>query len=254
MSLELKVENVVLHIESSINKLKHFIINLTTSGESHDLKRASLLSYWIDTYTEYMKREKTFDFEKLPRYRRGDVLKINFGYRVGNELGGLHYAIVLDNNNSKKSGIITVVPLVSQKEGFTNSHYRQTLNNGLYQLANEKINRETEKNRMFLFKEVKKVQAISVSDNKDTIYEEIGEKMLKYQKTQDSINTWKKDIEQLKTGSVVDFGQIITISKQKIYEPTNTSDLLYNIRISGNDMDMIDQKLSLGYLKQKPKV
>ena len=156
MSLELKVENVVLHIESSINKLKHFIINLTTSGESHDLKRASLLSYWIDTYTEYMKREKTFDFEKLPRYRRGDVLKINFGYRVGNELGGLHYAIVLDNNNSKKSGIITVVPLVSQKEGFTNSHYRQTLNNGLYQLANEKINRETEKNRMFLFKEVKK--------------------------------------------------------------------------------------------------
>lgn len=156
MSLELKAENVVLHIESSINKLKHFIVNLTTSSESHDLKRASLLSYWIDTYTEYMKCEKAFNFEKLPRYRRGDVLKINFGYRVGNELGGLHYAIVLDNNNSKKSGIITVVPLVSQKEGFKNSHYRQTLSNGLYQLANEKINRETEKNRMFLFEEVKK--------------------------------------------------------------------------------------------------
>ena len=165
----------------------------------------------------------------------------------------MHYAIVLDNNNSKKSGIITVVPLVSQKEGFKNSHYRQTLSNGLYQLANEKINRETEKNRMFLFEEVKKIQTISDSDNKDTIYEEIGERMLKYQKTQDSINTWKKDIEQLKTGSVVDFGQIITISKQRIYEPTKTSDLLYHIRISNDDMDMINRKLSLGYLKQTTK-
>lgn len=77
--------------------------------------------------------------------------------------------------------------------------------------------------------------------------------MLKYQKTQDSINTWKKDIEQLKTGSVVDFGQIITISKQRIYEPTKTSDLLYHIRISNADMDMINRKLSLGYLKQTTK-
>ena len=57
--------------------------------------------------------------------------------------------------------------------------------------------------------------------------------------------------EKLKTGSVVDYGQIITVSKQKIYEPIKTSDLLYGIKISDEDMALIDEKLRLSYFKQK---
>lgn len=259
LSLELKVEDVELHIESSINKLKHFISNLTKTGKNRDLKRASLLSYWIDTYTNYIKNENTFCSEDLPKYHRGDVLKVNFGYRVGNEIGGLHYAIVLDNNNSKKSGVITVVPLVSQKDGFKNSHYKHSLEVGLYQLASKKISQMHEENSALLLNAAKKLEeGLTLGDEeckkRDSIFQESNRLMIKYRKNIDRLDIWEKDTNKLKSGSVVDFGQIITISKQKIYEPTNTSDLLYNIRISGNDMDMIDQKLSLGYLKQKPKV
>lgn len=255
MSLELKIDDVALHIESSIGKLKYFITNLAKSEEKHDLKRASLLSYWIDSYTEYIKKEKTFNVEKLPKYHRGDILKINFGYRIGNELGGLHYAIVLDNNNSKKSGVITVIPLVSQKEGFKNSHYKQSLNNGLYHLADKKIKRVTEENRRLLFKAVKNLEMyLSTSDEnekKERLAKESSRKIIKFQKNIDQLNIWQKDIEKLKTGSVVDYGQIITVSKQKIYEPIKTSDLLYGIKISDEDMALIDEKLRLSYFKQK---
>ncbi|MCT3135805.1 type II toxin-antitoxin system PemK/MazF family toxin, partial [Lactococcus lactis] len=35
------------------------------------------------------------------------------GFNIGNEEGGLHYAIVLDNNNALGHSLITIVPLTS---------------------------------------------------------------------------------------------------------------------------------------------
>ena len=53
---------------------------------------------------------------KFKRYKRGDVIKVNFGHRIGREHGGLHYAIVLDVKNPLQSNLLTVVPLTSVKE------------------------------------------------------------------------------------------------------------------------------------------
>ena len=47
------------------------------------------------------------------RYNRGNVLRVNFGFNVGKELGGLHLALVLDNDNKRNADVITVIPLSS---------------------------------------------------------------------------------------------------------------------------------------------
>lgn len=48
-------------------------------------------------------------------YRRGQVIFVDFGYRIDSELGGAHYAVVLDVKSSKQNNQVTVVPLRSDK-------------------------------------------------------------------------------------------------------------------------------------------
>ena len=48
-------------------------------------------------------------------YRRGQVILVDFGYRIGSELGGAHYAVVMDVRSSKHNNQLTVVPLRSNK-------------------------------------------------------------------------------------------------------------------------------------------
>lgn len=49
-------------------------------------------------------------------YKRGNIVKLNFGFNIGSEYGGLHYGVVLDNHNAQSSPVITVIPLTSVKD------------------------------------------------------------------------------------------------------------------------------------------
>ena len=79
------------------------------------MKKANLISYWLKDYIRYIANEETFSSEKLKKYNRGDVIKVNLGFNIGNEEGGLHYCVILDIINAKKYSTLTVVPLTSQK-------------------------------------------------------------------------------------------------------------------------------------------
>lgn len=39
---------------------------------------------------KYHDEERKFDIAKSGMYSRGDVIKVNLGFNIGNELGGLH--------------------------------------------------------------------------------------------------------------------------------------------------------------------
>lgn len=71
-------------------------------------KREHLLASWLSEYSRYIKQEETFKPQYLKRYKRGEIIKVNLGYRLGNEEGGPHYAIVLNKNNSPYSDILTI--------------------------------------------------------------------------------------------------------------------------------------------------
>lgn len=110
-----KPENIFEFIKfqkSILKKYKNFIKQTITTN----YKKAAIFVYWLNDYIEYIKSESTFNPGMNINYKRGQIVFVNFGYRIGNELGGNHYAVVLDTKNSKKSKTVTVIPLKSKKD------------------------------------------------------------------------------------------------------------------------------------------
>jgi mRNA-degrading endonuclease toxin of MazEF toxin-antitoxin module len=80
-------------------------------------KQQRIMGEWLEVWGRYIAYEKTFDPKRLVYYKRGDVVHAHFGYNVGDEIGGAHYAVVVENNNNLSSGIVTVVPISSLEAG-----------------------------------------------------------------------------------------------------------------------------------------
>lgn len=121
----------MISINDKADEFIKYLEELKKSNLQKDKDKLYKLSQWLYGYSKYLRFEKTFKPQKLIKYHRGDVVKINFGFNVGNELGGVHYAIVLDNNNAHSSGTLTVVPLSSTKEKDTDTIYTVDLGNML---------------------------------------------------------------------------------------------------------------------------
>lgn len=99
---------------SEINKLSETIENML---RSLDPKQQHIMAEWLDVWCEYISFEKSFSPQKLKYYKRGEIVLVNFGYNVGSELGGVHYAVVVEKDNNKSSNTVMVVPLSSLEDG-----------------------------------------------------------------------------------------------------------------------------------------
>ncbi len=99
---KLTIQQVINNKNEAINKLNKYLDNCIIQDDKH-LKKANLLSYWFKDFVNYIKQEETFNSSLLKKYSRGDIIKVNLGFNVGNEEGGLHYCIVLDKKNSKST-------------------------------------------------------------------------------------------------------------------------------------------------------
>ncbi|MBI5996636.1 type II toxin-antitoxin system PemK/MazF family toxin [Clostridium perfringens] len=146
-----------------------YLENLKKSNLEKDKEKFKKLSQWLSSYTKYLIFEENFKPQKLINYKRGDIVKANFGFNVGNELGGVHYAVVLDNNNSHSSGTLTVVPLSSTKEKDKDTVYTANLGNILNKSLEEKrklIRESIEKSEKIVQKEQAEVsQALKNLEN-----------------------------------------------------------------------------------------
>lgn len=76
-------------------------------------KVQNILTDWINKWSKYIVREQKFKPDFLPYYKRGDIVYADFGFNIGAEYGGIHYAVVVEINNNKRNGNILVVPLTS---------------------------------------------------------------------------------------------------------------------------------------------
>lgn len=80
---------------------------------------------WLNSWIYYLTYEEEFNPSRLMTYKRGDIVHVNFGFNVHNELGGSHYAVVVEVDNASTSGCVTVVPLRSEnteQEALANMH------------------------------------------------------------------------------------------------------------------------------------
>lgn len=120
---EENIEGQILIGEEKSEAISHkddALKRLDTSFNKHielqEYKKSNLLAYWIKDFAKYHDEERTFSPTSLKHFKRGDIIKVNLGFNVGNELGGLHYCIVINSNDNINSGTLNIVPLSSIKE------------------------------------------------------------------------------------------------------------------------------------------
>lgn len=217
---EINIENeTILHKDNSIHRLdlsflKHIALK--------EYKVSNLLAYWINDFSNYHDEEKTFDTTKLITFKRGNIIKVNSGFNIGNELGGLHYCIVLDKFDNPKKGTLNIIPLTSKKP----KKYPQSsvdLGNELYNLLNNLY--------------TKKISALS--EKYTDIWSLPSEKVTQFTYDFEYTKKIKKEIEKMKKGSIALVDQITTISKQRIFD----DDVLRKVRLSNESLDILDKQI-----------
>lgn len=191
-------------------------------------KNAALLTYWLFDYLRYLQMEDTFNPRFNIKYQRGQIVYVNFGYRIGSELGGCHYAIVLDVKNSKTNSQVTVIPLKSKREKETpySAVYHVDIQSEIFRLLLSKA------------KEIGRIEREKLQQS-TTPYD--IKRVKKQLDIADSVIDFAE--EKMNKSSVADLGQICTISKIRIVHPTKTRDPLSGICLSDESMRRIEDKL-----------
>lgn len=114
-------------------------------------KKSALITYWLNDYKNYLSNEDSFSPRKLVKYKRGSIIKVNLGFNLGNEQGGLHYCIVLNKDDTINIPTLNVIPLTSIKDPNKKVHYTTVnLGNEVYKTLNLKIEENTRLNNLYL--------------------------------------------------------------------------------------------------------
>lgn len=233
--------------------------SLQTYMDSLPINKGTKLAYWVKDYARFLNKETSFDPQKLIRYKRGSIVKVHLGYRIGSEEGGLHYAVVMDNANNLSSNTATVIPLTSVKPRTDISHLHASkvyLGSEIYTALKKKcvaLLQEIIQENNAIGAAISEINAITIDPSAKDALEKTEKRLLQNEEIRkkqslidDKLAHCKKmisEIEKMKQGSIALIGQITTVSKIRIYDPLYPSDVLSNIRLSPTSMDILDAKI-----------
>ena len=249
-------EDVIKNKNEAIKMMTDYLDNCLEIDNNTNIKKVNLISYWLKDYIKYIKDEKNFNPINLKTYERGDIIKVNRGFNVGSELGGLHYCVVIDKKNNRNSPVVTVIPLSSQKIDKINKN-SIILGNDIYNKLIEKSNKLIEDNKIEIKENKNKllIETKRLIENNATTYEifmktnelknNIAEAFKKL-KLAEKIN---KELQKMKYGSIAIINQIRVVSKQRIYDPKTEFDILSGIKLSDENLNLIDVKMKKMFIK-----
>lgn len=237
-----------IHKNNSISEFDSYMESLIESSAAKLNGKADKLSYWLYDWKNFLEFETKFDPKSLRRYKRGEIIKVHLGFNVGSEEGGLHYAVVIENDNPKTSPVVTIVPLTSVKpntdisrlksgnvflgtELFTNLHLKITT-------SNKHVKSEIESMQSLLEQNPNSQTTKLLREKINVLNDEIA-----------LLDRMRKEILKMKIGSIALTNQITTISKIRIYDPKTDHDILSGIKLSPEKMDMIDLEIIKKYTK-----
>ena len=208
-----------IHKDNSLNRLD---LSFIKHIDLKEYKTSHLLAYWITDFSNYHDEEKTFDTSKLISFKRGSIIKVNLGFNIGHELGGLHYCIVLDKFDNPRNGTLNVIPLTSKK----NKKYPSSavdLGSEIYDCLNSLYSAEIKK----------------LSNKYKDIWSLPSEKVEQFTSDFEYVKKMKNEISRMKIGSIALVNQITTISKQRIFDDA----VLRHIRLSNNSLNLLDKNI-----------
>lgn len=245
MSITKTEAELLSHKTAALTKLEKYLDTLISSSDEHLRGKADKISYWLEDYAKFLDYETKFDPTKFPRYKRGQIIKVHLGFNIGSEEGGLHYAVVIENNNPYKSSTLNIVPLTSVKSTTDISRLRTDLGqvylgNELYRLLIAKVStlNTTVINEFNTLNTI-----VNTLPETDPQYQSVNNRISKLQSEIATLNKMTKEISKMKKGSIALVGQITTISKIRIYDPKNSCDVLSGIKVSNETLDKIDTTL-----------
>lgn len=103
---------------TAVREMNKQLIALQKVIEQMDEKRGTIFIDWLKTNNNYLVWEENFNPNYLRAYKRAEIVLAHFGFNVGAEYGGMHYAVVV-KDSSKSNPNVNVVPLSSLEEGET---------------------------------------------------------------------------------------------------------------------------------------
>nr|DAK29371.1 MAG TPA: PemK-like protein [Caudoviricetes sp.] len=221
-------------ISELANNISTFLKNILGS----DQHKAALLYYWLRNYLRYIKQEETFNPKYFPQFKPGDIVKVDFGFGIGSEFGGLHYAIVLAPSNSKNS-TVTVVPLRSLKLG---KESPKTLYKSDVYLGTELFTVLLDGSGEMLDKCSAFINDVENTDPKSITTKDIARFEKQLDEAKDLLekhNIIMNEVSRLNAGTVAIVSQIRTVSKIRIQNPRYPKDALYNMRVDKQATDKI---------------
>lgn len=275
MSKEYTKDDVIRNKKEAIKSLNKMLESFINDPTGIHLKKANLLSYWIKDYVRMISFEEKFNPKRNIAYKRGNIVKIDFGFNIGAEYGGLHYGIVLDNKNDHSSPVITVIPLTSARENRMLHPNSVDLGNDIYRLLKLKydtIDKSLKEEQREInetislfdsmmdlaFKSVRELEQCEEGtdefDQKLVIAKDhlAGVKKLRFtweeksrhnKEQQEYLNKIGLEISRMKEGSIALVNQITTVSKMRIFDPRNLKGVLVGISLSEENMEKINQKV-----------
>ena len=273
-------EEVIQNKKEAIKALNKMLEHLINDTSDRHLKKAHLISYWIKDYINMLNFEEKFIPTKNIAYKRGNIVKLNFGFNIGAEYGGLHYGIVLDNKNEHNSPVVTVIPLTSVKSSKEVHSNSVDLGNDIYRLLKIKYDtiskalkeeQEEIENELTIFKALINLasQATNELEKCELGTEEFDKKLIDARKYLIASNglqeIWEKkeqhnkeqqeyldkiglEISRMKEGTIALVNQITTISKMRIFDPRNLRGVLAGISLSEENMEKINDKIKELYI------
>ena len=281
MSKDFTKEDIIQNKKAAIKKLNSMMEGFINDPSGKHLKKANLIAFWLKGYVQMLEFEEVFNPTRNIAYKRGNIVKLNFGFNIGAEYGGLHYAIVLDNKNDHRSPVVTVIPLTSVKDTKTIHSSSVELGNEIYRSLKlkydtiskslqEDLDEATEANKAFSvlvpliessLKEFKNLETIEEKEkeleqtkiftdalNKIKAFSEEKETCIKEQ--MDYLEKIGQEISHMKEGSIALVNQISTISKIRIMDPRTLRGVLAGISLSEENMEKINNKVKELYIFQ----
>ena len=225
------MENLKTHIDPVLQQLKDSLLSL-------DYDKAKPLLYWLNDWGgKFLLEEDSFVPENLIRYQRGMIVQAHLGFKIGSEQGGLHYSLVVENNNALRNPVIMVIPLRSLKDG--------------------ELPENTDASEVFLGYDIFQDDIVNLKQKIERLeyaaqrVQEIERNDSKLRAIKINISKGTQRLQSLTKGTVAQVNQMCTLSKLRIYHAKYNGDELFSLRLDPKKLDDIDEKVSSLYLKPK---
>lgn len=219
--LETKVETKA-NIKNFL-KLDKSYINYTELISKQLPSKFNYLDDWLLKKSNLLIKEVKSPIKSYKVYKRGTIVKVDFGVNPGSEMSQIHFAIVINNNDNPRNNVVTVIPLTSKE-----NKYNLNLDKLIIEKMIDKLNQEM--TRLSIESETTGIR------NSASIH-----------KLANLVSYYSSYMKH----SYACINLITTVSKTRILPPINEFDIIGREKCSNEVLDKIDFEIMKKFTNNK---